>query len=155
MSHATDIGADRLPAMSRPRLDRLFRSSPPGEIPRGTGEGTVLLGLGPRTNAVAAGPARRLVRQGKVFAVDGRELRNPVTPFGIRAVRARVHRDASWPDGGACIVLDHAHTALVAHRIRDEVRSVGRAVCLGTVYGGRRQVLDFSLTFRAERTWNS
>ncbi|MEV5384026.1 hypothetical protein [Streptomyces sp. NPDC052721] len=152
MSHATDTGAERLLGMSRPDLDRLFRSSPPGEIPRGKGLGTVLLGLGPKTNAVAAVLARRLVWQGKVFDPDGRELRNCVTPFGIRAVRARVYPDSSWSDRGACIVLDYSHTSLVAHWIRDEIRSVGQGVYLGNVYWGRRKVLDFSLTFPDART---
>ncbi|MFI2206566.1 hypothetical protein ACH47Z_38645 [Streptomyces sp. NPDC020192] len=152
MSHAIDIGADRLLGMSRSELDRLFRSSPPGEIPRGKGLGTVLLGLGPKMNAVAAVLARRLMWQGKVFDPDGRELRNLVTPFGIRAVRARVYRDSSWSDNGACIVLDYSRTSLVAHRIRDEIRGVGQGVYLGNVYWGRRKVLDFSLTFRDART---
>ncbi|MFI5979057.1 hypothetical protein [Streptomyces sp. NPDC051452] len=152
MSHATDIGADRLLGMSRPELDRLFRVSPPGEIPQGKGLGTVLLGLSPKTNAVAAVLARRLTWQGKVFEPDGRELRNLVTPFGIRAVRARVYRDSSWSDDGACIVLDYTHTSFVAHWIRDEIRSVGQGVYLGNVYWGRRKVLDFILTFGDEPT---
>jgi hypothetical protein len=147
MSHATDIGTDRLLDMSRPELDRLFRYSPPGEIPKGKGLGTVLLGL-----ALAAVLARRLAWQGKVFDPDGRGLRNLVSPFGIRAVRARVYRDLSWSDQGACIVLDYAHTSLVAHWIRDEIRSVGQGVYLGNVYWGRRKVLDFSLTFGDART---
>lgn len=152
MSHATDIGADRLLGMSRPELDRLFRSSPPGEIPRGKSLGTVLLGLSPKMNAMVAVLARRLVWQGKVFDSDGRELGNFVTPFGIRAVVARVYRDTSWSDGGACIVLDYSHTSLVAHWIRDEIRSVGQGVYLGNIYWGRRRVMDFSLTFRDART---
>ncbi|MEV5174336.1 hypothetical protein AB0L10_25410 [Streptomyces flaveolus] len=152
MSHATDIGTDRLLDMSRPELDRLFRDSPPGEIPRGRGLGTVLLGLDPKMNALAAVLARRLAWQGKVFDPDGRGLRNLVSPFGIRAVRARVYRDLSWSDQGACIVLDYSHTSLVAHWIRDEIRSVGQGVYLGNVYWGRRKVLDFSLTFGGART---
>jgi hypothetical protein len=155
MSHATeatDIGADRLLEMPRRELDRLFRASPPGEIPQGKGLGTVLLGLGPKMNAVAAMLARRLVWQGKVFDPGGRELRNLITPFGIRTVRARVYRDSSWSDNGACIVLDYSRTSLVAHWIRDEIRSVGQGVYLGNVYWGRRKVLDFSLTFRDART---
>ncbi|MGW1200322.1 hypothetical protein ACWD4B_31460 [Streptomyces sp. NPDC002536] len=152
MSHATDIGTDRLLAMSRPELDRLFRASQPGEIPRGKGLGTVLLGRSPKVNAVVAVLVRRLAWQGKVFDPVRGELRNLVTPFGIRAVRARVYRNASWCDGGECIVLDYAQTSLVAHWIRDEIRRVGNGVYLGNVYWGRHKVLDFSLTFHEARS---
>ncbi|MFF4739426.1 hypothetical protein ACFY2W_26610 [Streptomyces sp. NPDC001262] len=151
MSHATEFDTDRLLAMSRPELDGLFRGSQPGGIPRGKGLGTVLLGRSPKVNALAAVLARRLAWQGKVFDPAHGELRNLVTPFGIRAIRARVYRNASWSDGGECIVLDYAHTSLVAHRIRDEIRRVGNGVYLGNVYWGRRKVLDFSLTFREAR----
>ncbi|MCC2274344.1 hypothetical protein LKL35_02660 [Streptomyces sp. ET3-23] len=152
MSHATEFDTDRLLAMSRPELDRLFRASQPGGIPRGKGRGTVLLGRSPKVNAVAAALVRRLAWQGKVFDPVRGELRNLVTPFGIRAIRARVYRNASWSDGGECIVLDYSHTSLVAHWIRDEIRRVGNGAYLGNVYWGRRRILEFSLTFREARS---
>ncbi|MBT2608148.1 hypothetical protein J7I97_07560, partial [Streptomyces sp. ISL-87] len=140
---------DELLTMSRPELDRLFRASSAGDIPQGTGVGTVLLARGAKVSKVAAGLARRLAWQGKVFDRDGGGLRNRVTPFGVRAIRAKVYRDESRLDGGECIVLDYSRTSLLAHRIRDEIREIGPGFYLGIVYWGRRRVLNFSLSFTA------
>ncbi|MEU1309210.1 hypothetical protein ABZ419_09995 [Streptomyces cinnamoneus] len=139
-------------ALSRPELDRLFRNSPPGETPRGEGAGTVLLARGARPSRAAARLARLLAWQGKVFAPGGGELLNRVTPFGVRAIRARVYRGASWSDGAECIVLDYSHTSFLAQRIRDEIRRIGPGLYLGDVYWGRRKVLAFSLRFSAPTT---
>ncbi|MFG2287940.1 hypothetical protein ACGFOU_17995 [Streptomyces sp. NPDC048595] len=144
---------DRLLAMSRPELDQLFRTSPAGEIPRGEGRGTVLLARGTKVSRAAAALARLLAWQGKVFAPDGKELRNRVTPFGLRAVKAEVYRDGSRLDGAECTVLDYSRTSLLAHRIRDEIRRIGPGVYLGLVYWGRRRVLDFVLNFPDADSW--
>ncbi|MFE3521483.1 hypothetical protein ACFXOD_07810 [Streptomyces sp. NPDC059161] len=148
MSHGTGFDTGRLLAMSRPELDRLFLASPPGGIPRGKGIGTVLLGRGTKVSTVAATLVRRLAWQGKVFDCDRGELRNMVTPFGVRAVRAKVYRDESWLDDGECIVLDYSHTSLLAHWIRDEIRCTGHGTYLGVVYWGRHRILHFGLSFR-------
>ncbi|GHF54385.1 hypothetical protein GCM10010218_39550 [Streptomyces mashuensis] len=141
------MDADRLLAMSRAELDQLFRTSPAGEIPRGEGRGTVLLARGARLSKAVAGLARLLAWQGKVFAPDGRELRNRVTPFGVRAVRAEVRRGRSRLDGAECTVLDYSRTSLLAHRIRDEIRRIAPGSYLGLVYWGRHRVLGFLLDF--------
>ncbi len=78
MSHDTGADVDELLTMSRPELDRLFRASHPGEIRRGEGRGTV---------ATARGA--KVCKTGKIFGRDGGGLRNRVTPFGIRAIRAK------------------------------------------------------------------
>ncbi|MEU9352527.1 hypothetical protein AB0D65_16425 [Streptomyces griseoloalbus] len=152
MSHDTGADVDELLTMSRPELDRLFRASHPGDVPRGEGRGTVLMARGAKASKAAATLARLLAWQGKVVDRDGGGLRNRVTPFGIRAIRAKVYRDESLLDGGECIVLDYSRTSLVAHWIRDEMRQIGPHLYLGVVYWGRRRILNFSLHFAGPRT---
>jgi hypothetical protein len=128
-------------------LDALFRQSEAGEIPRGEAKGTVLL----RPGTELAGPAAKLVHllvwQGKVFDPESGELRNEILPFGIKAVQAKVYKDASWLDGKETIVLDYSQTSIVAHWIRDEIREVGPGTYLGLVYWERDRVLHFALQF--------
>jgi hypothetical protein len=85
--------------MTEGELDELFRRSEAGEIPNGEGEGTVLL----RPGTELSGPAAKLVHfiawQGKVFDRERGELRNEILPFGLKAVRAKVYKQASWLDG--------------------------------------------------------
>ncbi|WP_370417524.1 hypothetical protein AB8O64_01970 [Streptomyces sp. QH1-20] len=152
MSHDTGADVDELLTMSRSELDRLFRASPPGEIPRGEGRGTVLVARGAKLSKAVAASARLLAWQGKVFDRDGGGLRNKVTPFGVRAVRAKVYRDSSLLDDGECIVLDYSRTSVLAHRIRDEIRQIGPHRYLGIVYWGRHRILNFSLHFTGPRT---
>ncbi|OQD57396.1 hypothetical protein BM536_005440 [Streptomyces phaeoluteigriseus] len=152
MSHGTGADIDELLTMSRPELERLFRASHPGEIPRGEGRGTVLTARGAKTSKAVAALARLLAWQGKVVDPDRGELRNRVTPFGIRAIRAKVYRGESLLDGGECIVLDYSRTSFVAHWIRDEIRQVGPYRYLGIVYWGRRRILNFSLYFAGAHT---
>jgi hypothetical protein len=147
MSHDTWVDVDQLLAMSRPELDRLFRTSTLGDIPQGEGRGTVLLARGVKVSKVAATLARVLAWQGKVFDSERDELRNRVSPFGVRAVRAKVYRGESWVDGGECTVLDYSRTSFFAHWIRDEIRQIGPGFYLGVVFWGRRRILNFSLRF--------
>src|SRR5512144_773300 len=84
----TDV--DRLLEMSQAELDELFRASPAGDIPRGEGEGTVLVARGETLSEIAAKLAQYFVWQGKVFDPDNGELLNLVSPLGIRAVREGV-----------------------------------------------------------------
>ncbi|MEV6780272.1 hypothetical protein [Streptomyces syringium] len=152
MSHDTGADIDELLTMSRSELDRLFRASPPGGIPRGEGRGTVLVARGAKLSKVVAASARLLAWQGKVFDRDGGGLRNKVTPFGVRAVRAKVYRDSSLLDDGECIVLDYSRTSVLAHRIRDEIRQIGPHRYLGIAYWGRHRFLNFSLHFTGPPT---
>src|SRR5512144_900594 len=141
----TDV--DRLLEMSQAELDELFRASPAGDIPRGEGEGTVLVARGETLSEIAAKLAQYFVCQGKVFDPDNGELLNLVSPLGIRAVRAKVYKGDSWFDGAECIVLDYSETSLIAHWIRDEIREVAPGLYLGLVYWDHNRVLNFVLRF--------
>jgi hypothetical protein len=133
--------------MNPDELDDLFRASPPGPIPTGEANGTVLLQPGTEL----AGPAAKLLHlvawKGKVFDPEKGELLNEISPLGIKAVRAKVYKEASWLDGRESIVLDYSDTSLVAHWIRDEIRLVAPRVYLGIVYWERAKILDFALEF--------
>ncbi|TMK79034.1 MAG: hypothetical protein E6G45_04590 [Actinobacteria bacterium] len=135
--------------MSQDELDELFRASEAGPIPTGEGEGTVLFQPGTEL----AGPAAKIVHfiawKGKVFDPAKGELRNEILPFGIKAVAAKVYKQASWLDGKESIVLDYSDTSLVAHWIRDEIREISPGVYLGIVYWERAKVLNFALKFPA------
>ncbi|MFD9415354.1 hypothetical protein ACFWC9_11650 [Streptomyces goshikiensis] len=146
MSHDTGADVDQLLALSRPALDELFRMSPAGEIPVGDARGTVLVARGAAVSRVVARLARLVAWKGKVFDAETGELRNRVTPFGVRAIRAKVYRDASWFDDGESTVLDYSRTSILAHWIRDEIREIKPGIHLGIVYWGRRKVLNFALS---------
>jgi hypothetical protein len=133
--------------MTEGELDELFRRSEAGEIPDGEAEGTVLL----RPGTELAGPAAKLIHfiawQGKVFDRKKGELRNEILPFGVKAVRAMIYKEASWLDDRETIVLDYSKTSLAAHWIRDEIREIAPGTYLGLVYWERKKVLHFALKF--------
>ena len=133
--------------MRQRELDALYRDvATPGEIPVGDTRGTALVLPGRAAGRVAQAIARLLFWQGKVFDPRSGMLRNKVTPFGIRAVRARVYVGDSWLDRGTeAIVLDYSKTSLVARWVRDEIREVAPGLWLGKVFVGRWHVLDFTL----------
>ena len=133
--------------MRQRELDALYRDvAMPGEIPVGDTRGTALVLPGRAAGRVAQAIARLLFWQGKVFDPRSGILRNKVTPFGIRAVRARVYVGDSWLDRGTeAIVLDYSRTSLVARWVRDEIREVAPGLWLGKVFVGRWHVLDFTL----------
>lgn len=135
--------------LSQEELDDLFRSSDAGPIPSGEAEGTVLVAPGTEL----AGPAAKLLHffawKGKVFDPEKGELLNEILPFGIKAVRAKVYKQASWFDDKESIVLDYSDTSLVAHWIRDEIREISPGTYLGIVYWEKTKVLNFALEFPA------
>ena len=135
-----------LVGMSSAQRDEVFRSSPAGDVPRGTGDGVALLPLGPVPTRVAAAVIRALIWKGKVFDPRYDGLRNRMTPFGFRLIRAKVSKGPSWVDGEQCIVLDYSRTSLVAHWIRDEIREVAGRTYLGQVFVRGRRLLHFTLT---------
>ena len=141
------VDAPQLLEMSKDELDELFRNSPAGDLPQGEADGTVLRAPG----TILEGPAEKLIHllvwKGKVFDPEKGELLNEILPFGMKAVRAKVYKDASWLDGKETIVLDYSKTSLVAHWIRDEIREVSPGVYLGLVYWQRDRILHFALTF--------
>jgi hypothetical protein len=150
------ITATRMLEMSPAELDALFGSSPAGPIPVGRGAGTVIALPGTEVAKPIATVLRVLCWQGKVFDPQTRDLRNLISPFGIPAVRAEVSASQSWVDGGDCVLLDYSRSSRVAGWIRDEIREVAPGVYLGVVwgvgkvFGGRKRVLRFALTFPSE-----
>jgi hypothetical protein len=143
------VDVPALQAMSQAKLDDLFRASPAGDIPDGKADGTVLIAPGTALTETAAKLAHLLAWKGKVFDAERGELRNEVLLTGILAIQAKVYKDASWFDGGECIVLDYSHTSLVAHWIRDEIRLVAPGLYLGIVFWDHAKLIDFALRFPA------
>jgi len=143
---AVAVDVPQLIEKSPDELAALFRSSPPGEIPVGKMDGTVLVAPGTEVAGPAKKFAQLLVWQGKVFDPAKGDLRNLILPFGIKAVRAKVYKDASWFDEQETIVLDYSKTSFIAKKIRDEIREVSPGVYLGLVFWGRTMILHFALT---------
>lgn len=133
--------------MSGSELDELFRRSPPGEIPVGDAEGTVLLAEGPAASGLTARIARRIAWQGKVFNPQTGDLKNKVGPFGLRLFRAKVYKEPSWFDGQETIVLDYSKTSFLTKTVRDEIREVAPQLYLGLVFQRRDKILHFALDF--------
>ena len=134
--------------LSGDQLDELFRSSPAGEIPNGDADGRVLVGSGnDDVSDKVAWIARTLAWKGKVFNREKGDLKNKILPFGIKAVRAKVYKEASWFDGEETIVLDYSKTSFFARKVRDEIREVAPGLFLGLVYWKKDKVLHFSLDF--------
>ena len=142
---AVDI--PQLMKMSQAELDNLFQTSPAGEIPKGDAAGTAIIAPGTELEETAAKFIHLVAWQGKVFDAAKGELRNKLLPFGVKAVIAKVYKEASWYDGKECIVLDYSQTSLLAHWIRDEIRQVGDGVYLGIVFWGKKKLIDFALKF--------
>jgi hypothetical protein len=140
------VDVPQLLEMTPDELATLFRSSAAGEIPVGKMDGTVLVAPGTEIAGPTKRFARFLVWQGKVFDPEKSDLRNLILPFGIKAVRAKVYKDASWFDEKETIVLDYSKTSFVARKIRDEIREVSPGVYLGLVFWGRNMILHFALT---------
>src|SRR5256885_357897 len=90
----------QLMKMSQAQLDELFRNSPAGDIPRGEGEGTVIIGPGTELTDIAAKFAHLFAWQGKVFDPETGQLCNKILPPGIRAIVANVYKTKS--DNVAC-----------------------------------------------------
>jgi hypothetical protein len=126
--------------LSATSLDELFASSPAGEIPTGRGRGTVVVYPGSRATGPIAAVTRVLLWQGKVFRPESKDLKNLLTPFSLRGLRAKVYTTESQYDGKPCIVLDYSTTSRAARRVRDEIRQIGPNEYLGVVFLGPRQL---------------
>ena len=134
--------------LSSAELDDLFRRSPAGGIPNGDADGKVLVGSeNDKVSDNVAWVAKTLAWKGKVFNREKGDLKNKILPFGIKAVRAKVYKQASWFDGKETIVLDYSKTSFVARKVRDEIREVAPGLYLGLVYWEKDKVLHFSLDF--------
>lgn len=126
-------------------LDLLFRQSEAGPIPDGDTRGTLLAWPGTWLAKPLALLVRVIIWQGKVL--DRREgvLRNKVTPFGLRLVKARLSIASSWVDGGDCVLIDYSTTSFLARMVRDEIRQVGPGLYLGVVWLWRKRVGWFTI----------
>lgn len=134
MTRTAPIDETALLGYSNGMLDNLFRQSLAGPIPDGDTSGTLLAWL-----------VRILIWQGKVL--DRREgvLRNKVTPFGLRLVKARLSIASSWVDFGDCVLIDYSTTSFLARMVRDEIRQVGPGLYLGVVWLWRKRVGWFTI----------
>lgn len=126
-------------------LDALFRASPPGDVPTGVLDGTVILFPGSPVSRLVAAVVRAAIWRGKVVEPGGRALRNRFTPLDLKAIAAVVYPDRSLVDGADCIVLDYSVTSVVAGGVRDEIRLVAPHLYLGVVWLWRHRVAWFSL----------
>jgi hypothetical protein len=133
--------------MSQTQLDALFRDSPAGPIPDGEADGTAIIAIDAEISELAAKVINLLVWKGKVFDARQGNLRNMVSPLGIKAVIAEVYRGESWFDGKECIVLDYSKTSLVAHWVRDEIREISPGLYLGIVFWEHDKLINFALDF--------
>ncbi|MDN5752049.1 MAG: hypothetical protein L0H15_02055 [Nitrosospira sp.] len=133
--------------MSQAELDRLFSASEPGDIPNGEANGTAIIALGTPYSYAVSQIISYFAWQGKIFDAKSGTLKNEITPFGLRAIIAKVYKADSWFDQKPCIVLDYSETSMVAHWIRDEIRLVADKQYLGKVYWGKKHLIDFFLQF--------
>jgi hypothetical protein len=134
--------------MSQAQLDELFTSSPTGDIPNGEGKGTAIIAPGTTYSQDMAQFINLFAWQGKIFDSQKGVLRNEILPFGLRAIIAKVYKAPSWLDNKECIVLDYSETSLLAHWIRDEIRSIAPGTYLGKVYWDKKRLIDFALEFQ-------
>lgn len=133
--------------MSQADLDALFSAHEAGPIPDGEGKGTAIIAPGTTFSQEIASAVNLFAWQGKLFDAKQGFLRNHILPFGIKAIVAKVYKDASWLDHKECIVLDYSETSLLASRIRDEIRMIEPGLYLGKVYWDKGRLFDFALEF--------
>lgn len=140
--------AGDLHRLSGKQLDQLFSELPAGALPTGLGRGTALILTNTPCSRFLAGFARLGAWRGKQFADDGASLKNVVSPFGVRAIKAAVYHGQSRVDERPCVVLDYSQTSFVARPIRDEIREIAPGLYLGMVYFLKRKLpVRFALTF--------
>lgn len=133
--------------LSYKELDELFSKSTSGDIPIGPAVGTAIIGSGADYSDEIAAFIRIFAWQGKTFHQNQKTLVNRILPFGLEAILADVYLGQSWFDKKECIVLDYSKTSLVAHWIRDEIRTIDKDIYLGKVYWDDKPLIHFSLEF--------
>jgi len=139
--------AAQLTGMSQTELDQMFSRGNIDQVPEGDAQGTAIVAPGSPISGLLAKLIHILAWKGKVIDPGGKGLRNKVTPFGIKAIRAEIYKEPSWFDRRECIVLDYSKTSLVARTIRDEIREVEPGRYLGIVYWGKHKFVNFFLVF--------
>ena len=133
--------------LKKDELDELFRRSPAGELPDGDADGIVLVAPGSEISRIASKIVHLVAWRGKVFRRDKGDLKNKILPLGVKAVRAKVYKEASWFDGKETIVLDYSKTSFLARKVRDEIREIAPGVYLGLVFWERDKIALFALKF--------
>ena len=149
------ISVAKLSKMSKEQLDELFKSHSPGEIPIGDTYGRAIIVPGTKFDKILATFIRWFIWQGKHFDPVTGTLRNKVSIFSIRAIKADVYKDKSWMDGKETIVLDYSKTSFVAQKVRDEIREVEPGLYLGKAYWGQKRLIDFTLVPAKPKYWLS
>ena len=142
------LDRSQLLKMSYEQLDELFGKSPAGAVPDGEGTGTALACPGTWCAKILAWLARWFWWQGKVFDAARGCLKNRITAFGIRAIKATVGPGKSWFDGNDCTVIDYSKTSLVARMVRDEIREVAPGLYLGKVFLWKKPSIHFCVSFQ-------
>ena len=142
------LDSQQLLRLSKDELDDLFARSSAGNLPDGEGTGTALLCPGSIWGRILAWLTRWFVWQGDVFHADKGFLYNRISPFGIRALRAKVFRDRSQIDQKECIAMDYSASLPMPRGIRDEMREVAPGLYLGTIAVGGKRTARFALSFQ-------
>jgi hypothetical protein len=143
---------EELLKMTTAQLDKLFGAADAGKIPTGEAQGTALVDPGTSRSPEFAKVINHFMWQGKVFDPKNGTLVNHIGPFGMKAILAKVYAGDSLIDKKPCIVLDYSQTSIVAHWIRDEIRSIAPNTYLGPVYWDNKKLFYFSLHFGDART---
>lgn len=133
--------------MSQAELDELYKSSPIGAIPDGNSQGTAIILPGSVVAKILLPIIKSIAWQGKVFYRDQEFLVNKISPFSLKAIKAKISRGESWVCDGEATILDYSKTSFVAQKIRDEIREVAPGIYLGSAYWGKTRVLNFILEF--------
>ena len=102
------LDSQQLLRLSKDELDDLFARSSAGNLPDGEGTGTALLCPGSILGRILAWLTRWFVWQGDVFHADKGLLYNRISPFGFRALSAKVFKDRSQIDQKECIAMDYS-----------------------------------------------
>jgi hypothetical protein len=148
---ANSLSPASLLGMATSQLEELYQASPAGPIPMGDTMGTAIIAPGTPLVRAMATFVRLFQWQGKVFDPAAGTLRNKITPFGVRAIVAKVYKGTSWIDGNECIVLDYSKTSLIARWVRDEIREVAPGLYLGVALLKGKRVIDFALHIPPQR----
>lgn len=132
-------------------LVKLYRCSPPGQVPGCYTPGLVIFKPGSFITAPLARVLEYSAWQGKYFPDPGTMVNRQ---FGVPTIPAAISAGESWLDGGPSLVFDYEETSVVCHRYRDEVREVSPGVYLGIMHrrtkDGPKIATWFALDARGE-----
>src|SRR5687767_67651 len=102
------VTVEQISAMSPAEIDQLFRQGEVGQIPEGQADGTAIFLPGSPVEPLVVRFVRGVAWQGKVVSAPRAELKNRISPLGVKAIAADVYTGQSWFDGADCIVLDYS-----------------------------------------------